>query len=109
MVEDFQKETLKDNARSRECSLEKPPNKTMNNWHKKFDRKFYEGYGNTICCKEHKIFATPSEIKSFIAEVILAAKREGRLEALAEIAHEQKKFKDGFSHPKDCKLCLYEI
>ena len=33
-----------------------------------FDKKFYEGDRNSTYCKKHKYFATPFEIKQFIAK-----------------------------------------
>lgn len=32
--------------------------------------------------------------------------KEGRQEVFDKMAHEQRKFHEGFAHPKDCKMCL---
>lgn len=40
-----------------------------------------------------------------IAQTLKDAREEGRKEVLDEIKHEQKKLRDGFSHPADCVQC----
>lgn len=47
-------------------------------WEKEFDGTFYEGQSNSVFCKKHHIFATPSELKSFISNQIALAKEEGK-------------------------------
>lgn len=48
-------------------------------------------------------------LKSFLQtslnEITDAAYREGRDSILAELAHDQQKFLDGFAHPKECGEC----
>lgn len=34
-----------------------------------FDKYFYEGINNAVFCWEHKLYATPTEIKKFIDKV----------------------------------------
>lgn len=43
----------------------------------RFDEKFYEGERNSVNCHKHKIYATPSELKSFIRSEIQKAYQEG--------------------------------
>lgn len=53
------------------------------------------------------------DVKQFIHSLLLEeanknrqlAYETGRKEVLDEIRHEQNKLIDGFSHPKDCKMC----
>ena len=46
------------------------------------------------------------EIETHISQTIKQAKEEGRQETFDEINHENIKLVDGFSHPKDCAMCL---
>ena len=54
--------------------------------------------------QEFGIHFSESELQfalAFIEEVYQA----GRGSILTELVHEERKFFDGFAHPKDCELC----
>lgn len=46
------------------------PSPEARKWECDWNEKFYEGESNSVCCRKHKIFATPVEIKRFIAQTI---------------------------------------
>jgi hypothetical protein len=54
----------------------------------KFDEKFYEGERNSVYCKAHKLFATPTELKFFILTDRQEAYNAGRQSALEEVEKE---------------------
>ena len=41
-----------------------------------------------------------------LTKALQAQRDAGRQEVYSEMEHEQKKLLDGFSHPKDCSMCL---
>lgn len=53
---------------------------------------------------KHGFFETGA-LKSALQEAITFGREQGRRELLEELNHEEKKFIDGFSHPRDCELC----
>ena len=42
----------------------------------------------------------------WLRQALQAQRDAGRQEVYSEMEHEQKKLLDGFSHPKDCSMCL---
>ena len=42
----------------------------------------------------------------YVVEALQAQRDAGYRQCLLEIKHEQRKLLDGFSHPKDCAMCL---
>lgn len=46
-------------------------------WEEKYEEYFYEGERNSVNCRKHKIYATPSELKSFIRSETQKAYQEG--------------------------------
>jgi len=45
-------------------------------------------------------------LKDFMRKALQAQRDAGYQQCLLEIKHEQRKLLDGFSHPKDCAMCL---
>lgn len=68
------------------------------NYIKKFGLCDMEGM-NCGCDKEIKF------IEKLVSTTYDQAYGSGREDFAGEILHEQKKFTDGFSHPKDCEQC----
>jgi hypothetical protein len=66
-----------------------PLQQHLENSEKEFNEKFYEGGDNAIFCSEHKVYATPYELKSFLT----AKLREAYLIAAGE---ERKKIRAPF-------------
>jgi len=44
-------------------------------------------------------------LKNWLRTTITKVYQAGRGSILTELVHEEKKFFDGFAHPKDCELC----
>ena len=42
---------------------------------------------------------------AMITEALAEAYEQGRIGVMEELEHDQKKFRDGFGHPKDCPSC----
>ena len=47
-----------------------------NEWEERFDKEFYEGERNATCCKKHKAYATPFEVKRFISKELSQARKQ---------------------------------
>lgn len=74
-----------------------------NEWREQFDKTFYEGERNSVCCKKHKAFATPIEIKTFIQNLLTthSAHLVERISDMAIVDDYGEERKTGFQIAKD--------
>jgi len=50
-----------------------------------FNKHFYEGERNSVYCKKHNLFATPCELKCFLASVVDKVYSQAKLEVVEEM------------------------
>ncbi len=72
-----------------------------NEWQAEFVKTFY--VYNLV--KDTPAGAEKEALK-FIQEHIEEAYKQGRKSIIDEVNHAQKKLLDGFSHSKDCEMCI---